>query len=153
MKKQIINRALFGIPSGIAIGYLVTIIISALFAKGHYSSAPPELIERMGNEINAVILQTFLCAVMGAGFAASSVIWEIENWSIAKQSGIYFVIISLITLPIAYFANWMEHSLAGFISYFGIFIAIYLVVWLIQYLFWKRKVKAINDKVKEKPGN
>lgn len=150
MKKQIINRALFGIPSGIAIGYLVTIIISALFAKGHYSPVPPELVERMGNEINAVIVQTILSAVMGAGFAASSVIWEIENWSIAKQSGIYFVVISLISLPIAYFANWMEHSLTGFISYFGIFIGIYLVVWFIQYLVWKGKVKAINDKVKGK---
>ncbi len=50
----------------------------------------------MGNEINAVIVQTILYGILGVGFAASSVIWEIDSWSIVKQTGIYFSIISVI---------------------------------------------------------
>ena len=81
---------------------------------------------------------------MGAGFAAASVIWELDSWSLAKQSGIYFLIISVIMLPIAYVTNWMQHTLLGVLSYVGIFVAIFLAVWLSQYLLWKRKIKKMN---------
>lgn len=104
MKKKIIKRSLLGFPLGITIGYLITILISLGLANGYYSPCVPELISLMGNEINAVVLQTILCGILGVGFAASSVIWEIDNWSIVKQTGIYFSIISVIMLPIAYFA-------------------------------------------------
>ena len=90
MKKKIIIRSLFGFPMGIAIGYFITILLSLALANGYYSPCAPELISAMGNEINAVILQTVLCGILGTGFAASSVIWEIESWSIVKQIGIYF---------------------------------------------------------------
>ena len=93
MKKKIIKRSLFGFPLGITMGYLITILISLGWANGYYSPCVPELISLMGNEINAVILQTILCLILGVGFAASSVIWEMDSWSIVKQTGIYFLII------------------------------------------------------------
>lgn len=79
MKKKIIMRSLLGFPLGIAMGYLITILISLCWANGYYSPCAPELISVMGNEINAVILQTVLCGILGTGFAASSVIWEMEH--------------------------------------------------------------------------
>ena len=85
---------------------------------------------------------------MGAGFAMASVIWKLDSWSLAKQSGIYFLIACVITLPVAYIANWMEHSVVGFLSYAGIFTAIFIAVWFIQYLAWKQKIKKINARVK-----
>ncbi len=87
-----------------------------------------QLIAIMGNGINAVILQTILCGILGTGFAAGSVIWKRDNWSIVKQTGIYFSIISVIMLPIAYFAYWMEHTVTGFLSYFGIFVYIFIFI-------------------------
>ena len=89
-------------------------------------------------------MQTVLCAIMGMGFAAASVIWELDSWSLAKQSGIYFLIISVIMLPIAYVTNWMKHTVLGILSYVAIFAAIFVVVWLSQYLLWKRKIKKMN---------
>ena len=35
----------------------------------------------------------------------ASVIWEIDSWSLAKQSGIYFSIACVTMLPIAYITN------------------------------------------------
>ena len=84
---------------------------------------------------------------MGSGFAAASVIWELENISIAAQSGICFGIYAVIMLPIAYFTSWMEHLAAGIISYILIFAASFVFVWIIQYLAWKNKIKAINSKL------
>ncbi len=145
MKKKIILRSIFGLPIGIAIGYLITIFISLGWANGYYAPCVPELISVTGNEINAVMLQALLCGLLGAGFAASSVIWEIERWGIIKQTGIYFIIISVIMLPIAYFLFWMEHSIAGFFSYFGIFVLIFAFVWIMEFMIGKRNVKQMNE--------
>lgn len=145
MKKKIILRSILGFPIGIAIGYLITILVSLVWAEGYYYPCVPELISAMGNEINAVILQALLCGVVGAGFAASSVIWEIENWGIIKQTGIYFAIISVIMLPIAYFLYWMEHSIVGFFSYFGIFVFIFAFIWIVEFVIEKHNVKKMNQ--------
>ena len=147
MKKKILMRGLFGLPTGIAIGFVITLIISICIGNGSFYPVTPELIDATGNELNAVILQTVLCAIMGAGFAAASIIWELDSWSLAKQSGIYFMIISVIMLPIAYFTNWMKHTALDVLSYVAIFVAIFVVVWLSQYLLWKRKIKQMNTLV------
>lgn len=143
MKEKMLRRGLLGLPIGIAIGHVITLMVSAGFGDGAYYPVTPELIDAMGSELNAVVLQTVLCGIMGAGFAAASVIWELD-WSLAKQSGVYFLTASLLMLPIAYAANWMEHSLAGFLSYAGIFAAIFVAVWLTQYFSWKQKIKKMN---------
>lgn len=140
-----IKRGLVGFPVGIAIGFVITLIISACIRDGSYYPVTPELIGSMGNELNAVILQTVLCGIMGSGFAMASVIWELDSWSLAKQSGIYFLIACIIMFPIAYIANWMKHSIAGVLSYVCIFIVIFVVVWITQYLSWKRRIKKMND--------
>lgn len=102
MKKKIILRGLFGLPVGIAIGFVITLLISICIGDGSFYPVTPELIQTTGNELNAVILQTILCAILGVGFAMASVIWEIDSWSIAKQSGVYFLIISVVILSISF---------------------------------------------------
>lgn len=147
MKKTVLLRGVLGIPIGIAIGYLITILISIGWGRGEYFSCVPELMELMGNEIHAVVLQAVLCGLLGGVFAASSVIWEMESWSLVKQTGIYFLIIALIMMPIAYSLYWMEHSVKGFVVYFGIFAGIFVAIWLIQYFVGKQNVKKMNSKL------
>ena len=147
MKKEIIKRGILGFPLGIAIGFVITLLISISTGNGVYYPVTPELINTMGNELNAVILQTVLCGIMGSGFAMASVIWKIDSWSLAKQSGIYFAVACAIMFPIAYAANWMRHSIGGILSYVGIFVGIFVIVWIIQYFIWKNKIKKMNDRV------
>lgn len=150
MKKKIILRVVSGSIIGIAIGYIISILISLIWAKGYYSPCVPELKAVMGNEINAVLFQTVLCALLGAGFSVASLIWQKESWSLVKQTGIYFVVISVIMLPVAYLTYWMEHSVAGFFSYFGIFAFIFVIVWLVQFAVAKQTVKKMNEKLNNK---
>lgn len=145
MKKKLILRGALGFPIGITIGYLITILISLIWAEGYYSPCVPELITVMGNEIKAVILQALLCGLLGIGFGAGGVIWEIERWSLVKQTGIYFLVVSVIMMPIAYILYWMEHSLAGFASYFGIFALIFAIVWAVQVMVGRQHVRKLND--------
>lgn len=144
MKKKIFLRAALGFPLGITFGYLITIFISLSFCDGSYYPCVPDLISAAGNEINAVILQALLCGLLGSGFAAGSVIWEIEHWGIVLQTGVYFMIISVIMMPIAYLAYWMEHSVMGFLAYFGIFALIFVIIWLIQFIIGRHNVSIMN---------
>ena len=149
MKKKIILRGLLGIPVGITIGFVISLFISICIGDGSFHPVAPEFIQTTGNELNAVILQTILCAVIGTGFSMASVIWEIDSWSLAKQSGIYFSIACVTMFPIAYITNWMKHNAIGILSYVGIFVAIFVITWLVQYFVWKRKVKRMNDGVRK----
>ena len=149
MQRKLILRGLFGFPVGVAIGFVITIMISVCVGDGSFYPVTPELIVTMGNELNAVMLQTVLCGIMGAGFAMASVIWEMDSWSLAKQSGIYFSVVCIVMLPIAYVTNWMKHTVGGVLAYVGIFVVIFLTVWLIQYSAWRRKIKKMNDSIQK----
>ncbi|GHU95219.1 hypothetical protein FACS1894208_07660 [Clostridia bacterium] len=148
MLKKVICRGALGFPLGICMGYIITIAISVTLATGEYSPCVPALAEELGSELAAVIFQAVLCGILGAAFAAASVVWEMEKWSIAKQTGIYFIVASLSMLPIAYFARWMEHSVGGFLLYFAIFIAVFIIIWIIEYTVWKSKIKKLNSSIR-----
>lgn len=147
MKRKIFLRAVHGAPLGIALGTIISILISAVWGGGYYAPCVPELVQELGSELGAMILQTALCALLGAMFGGASVVWEIESWSIVKQTGVYFLVASLSMMPIAYFTRWMEHSIAGCLSYFGIFVVIFAVIWLIQYIRGRRDVRKMNEKL------
>ncbi len=150
MKKQVIRRGLLGLPTGVAIGFVIALIISICIHDGSFHPVTPEMIETAGSELNAVILQTVLCGIMGAGFAMASVIWDMDSWSLAKQSGIYFAIACILMFPIAYVAHWMEHSVLGFLIYAGIFVSIFVAVWLSQYFVWKNKIRKMNAQLRSR---
>lgn len=144
MKKKILQRGFVGFLGGVTLGQVIVIILSLIWGQGHFWPCVPDFISMVGNEIGAVALQTVLCGLLGTGFAAASVIWELEHWSLVKQTGIYFLVVSLVMLPIAYVTYWMEHSVLGFFSYFGIFFAIFVVVWLVRYFIGRQNIRRMN---------
>lgn len=150
MKKKLIGRMFLGLPIGIAIGHVITVIISLINGSGEFYACVPEFTVEIGNEAYAVALQTLLCGVMGMGFAAASVIWEWERLSIVAQTGLCFGIYALCLLPTAYFAKWMEHTITGILSYCGIFAASFVFVWLVQFVIWRVRLNKINQKLKAK---
>ncbi len=141
--KKVILRTVYGLPVGVAIGHVITVLIS-LANGGDYYACASTFVELIGNEAAAVAVQTLLCGIMGMAFAGASIIWESEKLSIVAQTGICFGIYAAVLLPIAYFANWMEHSLAGVLSYIAIFVGVFVITWISQYLAWRGRIKAIN---------
>ncbi|MGN0155265.1 MAG: DUF3021 domain-containing protein [Lachnospiraceae bacterium] len=146
MKKEILKRIGIGVLGGIVISYLITIGISLILGDGNYYPCVPSLVERFGSEIAAVIIQTILSAILGGGFAGSSFIWDKDDWSLLKQTGIYFSIVTVLMMTVAYFLDWMEHSISGVLSYFVIFLVIFVIVWISQYIMWKKRIARINDR-------
>lgn len=149
MKRKVVLRAMMGIPLGIALGYLITIVISLIWGEGRYLACTPGLTGLVGSEVAAVTVQAALCGALGASFGACSLIWEMERWSLLKQSAVYFGITALVMLPMAWLCGWMQHSLAGFAAYTAIFAGIFAVIWLAQYLRLRKKVRGMDRRVRE----
>lgn len=145
MKKKLLSRAAAGALAGLAIGYAITILLSLGWGGGSYLPCRPELAALAGSESRAVALQALFALLVGAGFGACSLIWQIDRWSLARQTGVYFFLISLVMLPAAYGMYWMEHSLAGFAQYFGLFALFFLLFWGAGVLAGRRSVHKLND--------
>ena len=149
MKKELIKRCLFGAPLGLTISTIITIIISLTVGDGVYYAVAPSLAADMGGELNAMLLQTGLSMIYGAAWAGASVIWDADKWSLLKMTLVHLLVTSVASFPIAYFARWMPHSKTGILMYIGIFIAIYVGVWLGQYGAMKKRIQAMNEKLGE----
>lgn len=147
--KKLLKRCLLGAPLGLAISTVITIAISICVGDGMYYAVVPELIADSGSEINAVVIQAVLSLIYGAAWAGASVVWESDGWSLLKQTVVHLLVCSAATFPIAYFARWMPHNAKGIALYFGIFVVIYLVIWLSQYSTMKKRVKQLNEKLQK----
>ncbi len=135
-----------GAPIGLAISTVITILISLSKGDGKYYAVVPELTADLDSEIGAVTIQALCSMLYGAAFAGASVIWD-SDWNLTKMTVVHFLICSAATFPIAYLMRWMEHSAGGILKYFGIFLAIYVVIWIIQYMRIKKNISALNKKV------
>ena len=145
MKKELLFRLFIGFLGGVVLSYFITIAISLIIGDGNFYPCVPGLTERFGNEVTGVVIQAVLSAILGAGFAGCSLIWEKDEWSLLKQTGIYFSIASVLMMTVAYVCEWMEHSVKGVLSYFGIFLGIFIVVWLVRYMIWKVRISKIKE--------
>lgn len=150
MKRELIRRILYGLFGGIVIGYVITISISVIAGDGNYYPCVPGLEDRFGSEIMAVVIQAVSCGVLGAGFAGASLIWEKDEWSLLKQTAVYFAITTALMMTTAYVCEWMEHSVKGVLGYFAVFFGIFIAVWAVQYSVWKRRIKEINARIESK---
>jgi hypothetical protein len=150
MKKKLWARCLLGAPIGLAISTAITIVISLTVGDGRFYPCVPELVQEMGSEIGAVSLQALCSLLYGAAWGGASVIWDMERWSLLRQTLTHLVVCSAATFPIAYLMRWMPHSAWGAMAYFGIFAVIYAVIWLWQYAGMKRRIGEINARVGRK---
>lgn len=149
MKKKLLFRSLFGAPIGVTISLIITIIFSLCLGHGEYFPAPHELIDWCANETTAVIVQMLCSLLVGAICGGSSVIWEMEKWSLLKQTLIHFAVIAVPFFGVGYIMHWLPHHLYGALGYIGGFILVYLIMWLSIYFSIKWKVKKMNVHLQE----
>ena len=152
MKKKLLLLCGVGAALGVTLSLLITILISLTVGDGRFYAVVPELVADCGGELNAVILQTALSMLYGAAWAGAALIWKQEQWSLARQTVTHLLVCSLATFPVAWLCRWMRHDAAGAALYFGIFFAIYALIWLGQYLGIRRRVREMNREIGARRG-
>lgn len=149
MFKEVLKRCALGALIGIALSQIIAIVISLCIGDGSFYAVVPQLAESVNSEITAVVIQTVCSILYGAMFGGMSIIWELDNWSILKQTIVHFSVVSVVTLPIAYITEWMEHSVKGAVIYFAIFAISYAFIWFGQYMAMRKHLADVNEKMKE----
>lgn len=144
--KILFVRCFVGALIGVGISTLITVAVSAIWGDGNYYPVPLALAAECGGELNAVIRQTLFALLYGAAFGGAGVVW-ILDWSLLRQTLVHLAVCSVATFPIAWLMHWMNHTVAGVATYFGIFFAIYACIWCVLVFSARRSVARINQKL------
>lgn len=75
MLGKALRGGLTGFTAGIALEYLVAIAVSWALNLGYFMPCLASLPERVGGEINAVLLQTMLCGLAGAAIGVGAALF------------------------------------------------------------------------------
>ena len=145
IKKALVKRAVLGFIYGVFIGQTILIIESLFMRDGNFYAVSNSLLELAGSKIAAVIIQYFLTGLIGTTFAATTVIFEMDSWSLLRQSITHFIITSIVMYVAGFLCGWFPHTLVSTLIWFGVFVVVYLIFWICFSLYYKNKVKKMNE--------
>ncbi len=145
LKKEAVKRAIMGFIYGVFIGQTILILESLMARDGNFYPVAASLVNLAGTKIGAVIIQYFLTGIIGTTFAATTVLFEIDSWSLLKQTIIHFIITSIVMYIAGFLCGWFPHKLSSTLIWFGIFIVIYVIFWISFSSYYKNKVKKMNE--------
>lgn len=139
--KQALKRALFGIPIGIAIGATISLAIN-IAMQGSDTHTPYSSLEFYTTSY-------IVSAIIGALYAGSSIIWELEKWSLLKQVTTHFFLTITTHITCAIIASWVPFELSAILIYIGIYVALYLLIFFIIYIVQKKQVNKVNSQLQK----
>ena len=127
-----------------AIGMILGIFVGAGFWYLMSGEAPES-----STGLGALMLHLLLSGVLGMVANGSSVIYEIEEWSIVRATIIHFIIAMGIFYVIAFNLGWFSPSDPACWIMSAIMVFVYFVIWMVQSLVFKHKVKRMNEELRK----
>lgn len=143
MKKYILSGAL-----GVTIGMVISLLMSAIFANGEYFPLNP--FSGMGqyyahhfNQLTTMTIVVTVWFAIGLLFEAADVIFA-QDWSLLRMSVTHFVVSFVGFSLLGVLAGWFPLDLGNFIFFWFVFIAIYALIYWVNYRQMKASVEQIN---------
>ena len=127
-----------------AIGMILGIFIGAGFWYLMSGEAP-----ETSTSLNAMMLHLLLSGVLGMVANGSSVIYEIEEWSIVRATITHFIIAMGAFYVIAFTLGWFSPTEPACWIMSAIMVFVYFVIWMVQSLVFKHKVKRMNEELRK----
>ena len=144
MLKKFIKRAILGFMIGIFIGQTILIIESLMVGDGNFYAVSAYLVEHTKTRIAAVIVQYLITGIIGMTFASTTIVFELDKWSLLAQTALHFIITSIVMFFSGFFCGWFPHTAVSTIIWFGVFIVTYIIIWISFMLYYRKKTKEIN---------
>lgn len=147
MDNEYFRRGILGFCIGITVSIVISLLVSLVAGDGSFHYVSAKLLSYIDNEIIAATFQVLLSGILGMAVSISLLCFKVEKWSLLQQVCIHFVIMSVLMIGI-----FLLSSLS-FIEYIVILVLLYFIMWNVQYLFYRHKVKEINDVLKKINGD
>lgn len=146
--KEVLKRGFTSFALSSFAGLIVNLIIDVIMnARGleDFSSMSPDYVALFPSVTIAAYVNILLYGVIGATFALSVYIYEVEKIGFIIQSIIYFVITSSVCVGITILL-WQLHKYpAAFISTLAGYLATHIIMMVIEYRKLKADIKVINE--------
>ena len=128
------HKAIFNALLGFSIGLLIAAVITIGFSDyAVYSSRAAVLAQLIGSGIN------------GAVCAGSAVIYDFEDWGITKATVTHFLITLISFFTASELLGWFPREIL--LITLIVFLLAYFIIWLINYLLWKKEVRQMNSQL------
>ena len=98
------------------------------------------------NNFLVAILSSYVLAFLVAG---SSMFYQIEHWGLSKAILFHILVLYISYLGCYLLNSWLAFNIIDVLVFTGIFIAGYLLIWLIIYISIKHTEKKLNKKVEK----
>ena len=85
--------------------------------------------------------------IYGAVAMGSSVVYGIEKWSIARATATHFLLVFALYFFLVISMGWFSLSDPVFWIVVGTMVAVYILIWLLQYLSYRRQIREMNDEL------
>lgn len=117
------EKCLKYLKKGFLRGLIVFVIMTAI-----------SLIMKSQGQDMTQVKSTFFGGLIGTIIAASSVIYDVKEWPIFKQTIIHSILMLFTILPVLILSGWFKlDTFIDYIKLFGIYIIWGLVLWTISY--------------------
>ncbi|MBR0229296.1 MAG: DUF3021 domain-containing protein [Clostridia bacterium] len=117
-----------------------------------YFLAGSEAILAQADQLPARALYFLLCGSYGAANMGTSALYGIDEWSILRCTATHFLIVvgdTILFFGALILLGWMAMPPAGVCALIAAaYTLVYFLIWLAQYLSYKRKVKSMNAKLR-----
>ena len=95
-----------------------------------------------------------ISGIYGAVAMGSSIVYDVEKWSITRATATHFLLVFALYFLLVISMGWFSLSDPVFWIVVGTMVAVYILIWLIQYLSYRRQIREMNDElIKWKSGN
>ena len=145
LRKKALWMSLIGSILGLGIGLLLHVLSGPEGSLSQESDRP------------YLLLYLLLSSLYGAVNMGTSALYGVEDWSILRCTFTHFAI--CVTSSILFFGalilfGWMKMpSPVWSILLLAAYVAVYCLIWLLQYLSYRRKVKQMNAKLRQWKAN
>ncbi len=144
--KKILIRLIVGGAAGILLGYLINLSINLGISEGEYVPAMPSLQALCETQLQAVLIQTLLTALIGVVFAQAGFLFELEHWSFLKQCVVHFFSTVIFYLPFSMIC-WFPFRWGSLVGILCSALLTYSITYVINYKLWCREIAQINELV------
>ncbi|MBR5420312.1 MAG: DUF3021 domain-containing protein [Lachnospiraceae bacterium] len=148
--QRLILFSSIGFGLGVIVGVIICTVSATLsYADGTIHLCSNELLAAVGDPLFAFSIQTFASGLYGVlGFGGSAV-YGIEEWGLLKCTLIHYLAVMTGFLILAFSMRWFMHDVVSLIIMLGIMTAVYMMIWLGNYLSYKAQLNEINRELDE----
>jgi len=133
------------------IGFLIGMILGNLIAWMTGSIVSSALVERIGSRTGAILIQTLVSGLYGAATVSGMLLYEVEDWSLAKATIVHYLIVAVLYVPMALFLGWAR-NMTDILIVEGFQMIAFFLIWLIMCQRYKAEVKKLNELIKHIKG-